>query len=407
MNFPKLRSLEAFPITLEEKRYICLRDPMQITDKILYLPFPAFLLVSLFDGSRSLEQIQLAYKTHIQQPITIAEIEEVIKALDEHLFMQSETFEEKYREMVRAFQEAPVRPAFLAGKSYTLDREEALKWMDGLFDGNGHRPPEENVEPGDPIRGIVVPHYDLRFAASSYSLAYQHLRDTEAETFVILGTGHHLLNDFFSCLDKDFETPLGTSRTDRDFLRRLEEGFGESIYPDILVHRMEHTIEFQVLFLQYLFQDKKNYKIVPILISFPEFIGEMDHEKFNQKRLDRFFGALSRAIAESKGKVCVIASVDFSHVGQRFGDNSAMDKEFLERIETDDRRLLSHLGKMEFDGFLQSVKETNPKNRVCGYPALHTLMKTLGARRGTLLEYRQNVERDANSMVSFASMLIH
>ncbi len=96
MNFPKMRAVEAFPMTLEEKRVICLRDPMQLTDKTLYLPFPAFLLVSLFDGSRSLEQIQLAYKTQIQQEISIEEIREVVQTLDEHLFMQSETFEKLY-----------------------------------------------------------------------------------------------------------------------------------------------------------------------------------------------------------------------------------------------------------------------------------------------------------------------
>ncbi|OLB26937.1 MAG: AmmeMemoRadiSam system protein B, partial [Nitrospirae bacterium 13_2_20CM_2_63_8] len=72
----------------------------------------------------------------------------------------------------------------------------------------------------------------------------------------------------FACTDKDFETPLGLVRTDREFLRLFRAHGGEVFFQDELAHRKDHAIEFQAVFLQYVLGAAKPVTIVPVLCSF-------------------------------------------------------------------------------------------------------------------------------------------
>jgi hypothetical protein len=251
---------------------------------------------------------------------------------------------------------------------------------------------------------IVAPHIDLGAGGPSFGAAFSRLRNSTAGTFIILGIGHTLDGDFFACIDKDFQTPLGTSPVDREFLAGLERDFGEPIYKQMYAHKNEHSAEFQVLFLQKVFQGQPPRKIVPILLSFPEMIDEIDHPLFNVKRVEKFVDALRKGIGRLNGGACLIAGVDLSHVGRRFGQEEGAGKERLAEVEAQDRKLLKLVGagkKKEFSGLMKKI---NRRNSICGYPALYVLMDLLEGRKGELLDYRQNVEGENDSMVSFASM---
>src|SRR5262249_59005270 len=66
---------------------------------------------------------------------------------------------------------------------------------------------------------------------------------------------------------RDYETALGLVKTDRTYGDRIAALAGQDLFEDELSHRMEHSIEFQVVFLQYLLGDRREFSIVPILVG--------------------------------------------------------------------------------------------------------------------------------------------
>src|SRR5262245_30581954 len=63
MDHPKLRPIEAFPVNLSGHEVICLRDPAQLTDDVVFVPHEALFILAHFDGKHSILDIQEAY-TH-------------------------------------------------------------------------------------------------------------------------------------------------------------------------------------------------------------------------------------------------------------------------------------------------------------------------------------------------------
>jgi len=121
-------------------------------------------------------------------------------------------------------------------------------------------------------------------------------------------------------------------------------------------------------------------------------------------RVGRFIGALKKGIERLDGKACLIAGVDLSHIGRRFGQEEGVGEERLKKTEVDDKHILDYIASGDKRGFVRFMKKINPVNNVCGYPALYVLLDLLDGRKGELIAYRQNVEPDTDSMVSFAAL---
>jgi len=122
--------------------------------------------------------------------------------------------------------------------------------------------------------------------------------------------------------------------------------------------------------------------------------------------VNRFIGALKKTVAESGRRAVFVASVDFSHVGARFGDLGRLSEEALGQVRTRDMELIKLIENFDTEGFLRAIKAVNHSSRVCGFPALYALLNCLEAGRGSLIEYRQNVEGDMETVVSFATIAI-
>jgi len=73
-----------------------------------------------------------------------------------------------------------------------------------------------------------------------------------------------MAQDLFSLSGKDFETPLGVAECDRLWVEKLKAAGGNVIATNDFAHRAEHSIEFQVLFLQHILP-KDSFAIVPVL----------------------------------------------------------------------------------------------------------------------------------------------
>lgn len=398
-EYPLFRNVMAVPADGEEKRMIAIYDPENYSDQSVMVSSTAFYLITLMDGAMSVEQIGDEFFRISGQRVGMDDLRGLVQSLDDALLLDNERFRACKEAALKEFLALPARPSALAGKSYPADGVELASALDASMAG-------EPVTAPSLLKAIVVPHIDFRVGGGLMGAGWREAAKSGADIFVILGVGHSLMEDFVSCLDKDFDTPLGPMRVNSQFIGRLAENFGESVCAQPGAHRNEHSIEFQSLFMARLFSEKPEVTAVPILLSFPETVWKAGRPKINGARVDRFVQALKKTAEECGRKVMFVASVDFSHVGRRFGDNHVLDDSELARIENDDMKLIGRIQEADIAGFMEHMQKVNVVNRVCGFPALFTMMGVVGSAKGRLLGYRQSVEGDRENVVTFATMTI-
>ena len=80
---------------------------------------------------------------------------------------------------------------------------------------------------------------------------------------MILGTSHYGEPDRIGLTRKPFVTPFGETIPDLETIDRLDREAGGAAAMEDYCHAVEHSIEFQVVFLQHLFGPR--IRIVPVL----------------------------------------------------------------------------------------------------------------------------------------------
>ncbi|MEW5816524.1 MAG: AmmeMemoRadiSam system protein B [Spirochaetota bacterium] len=409
MEYPKLRPLEAFPV---ENNMICIRDPLNFSDKMLLLPPDIFFICALFDGRHSILDIQAEYTRRYGDLIFSARINKIIEQMDECLFLENSRFHEVRKNVIEGFKNSGIRPATHAGISYEEKPDKLTQQLEDIFKQSGcsdfSRGFGVNDGNNQNLTGLVAPHIDLRRGGTCYAWAYSELqRKSRSQTFVILGISHSLTKTRFVLTDKDFDTPLGIIKTDKDFVRRLAGLCTTDFFLDEFAHRNEHSIEFQTLFLQYLFGGKKNFRIVPVLCAAIPLSGSSDEDNQTAAEVNEFLSALKNVILEYGSEICCIAGVDLSHMGRRFGQELTLSESFLRWAEEEDRKMLQPVLDLDAEKFLDFIKKEKDKRNVCGVPAIYSLLKILQSggfsSSSRLLKYGRAVDPATQSVVTFAA----
>jgi AmmeMemoRadiSam system protein B len=416
---PRLRRVETFPISRPDGQVIfALRDPEGFSPSVV-IPYAAAVLASFMDGTRTLGDIQDAFSRQFGQGVALADLEQLVRDLDERMYLDTERFRTHWKTEIELYLNSPSRPAAHAAGAYPSEPAELRRLLSALFRGE-KGPGEPSLPPGDasPLSGLVgvlSPHLDLERGGSAFAWAYKRLvEESAADLFVIFGTAHNPMRNLFSVTRKHFETPLGTVETDRQFAARLsanlaaEPGGKElNLTADELAQRHEHSIEFQTLFLQYLLGDRRAFKILPVLVgSFHEFIasGTLPSES---PQFAAFVTALQKTAQAYSGRVFYISAGDLAHIGQRYGDRAFLDAARLQQQAASDRRLLDAACRADAAELFRLVAAEKDRHRICGLPPTYTLLEVLRPRRGELLKYDQAVELDGTSCVSFASLAFY
>ena len=99
---------------------------------------------------------------------------------------------------------------------------------------------------------IAAPHASPDGGWETYRAAYQAMPSPEAAqdtTIVILGTSHYGAPDRFGLTRKPYVTPYGAAPTDVTIVNELIEGAPDAVRLEDYCHAVEHSIEFQVIFL--------------------------------------------------------------------------------------------------------------------------------------------------------------
>ncbi|HWP92001.1 MAG TPA: AmmeMemoRadiSam system protein B [Thermodesulfobacteriota bacterium] len=404
MNKPKLRYVEAFPVEVEGQRLVCLRDPQNLSGKMVFLPPEALYIISLFDGKHTVLDIQESFMRQFGRLVFRDEVEKLIDQLDEALFLDSENYKDFRGKFEEEFKNSGVRESSHAGLSYPLELREIEKWLDGFFEKAEESHPK-NSEPGE-VRGLISPHIDLRRGGRSYALAYRELANAcESDTFIIFGTSHYAdVQNPFILTKKNFRTPFGEVETDTEFVEELIAKCNWNLFEGEIFHRQEHSIEFQIVFLQYLFREKKRFRIVPILCNSFSGMIQNRHSPRQDQRVSSFLGVIEEAISTLGNRVFVIAGADLAHVGLKFGDRNPVNQSTLRWIKERDLVSLTHAESLDAERFFDSIKEEKDQRKICGLSPIYALLSTINAKKGKLLHYDQALEPDTGSVVSFASV---
>jgi AmmeMemoRadiSam system protein B len=398
-DYPKLRPVEAIPA---QENMICLRDPQGFSDKILLLQPEAFFIITLFDGRHSILDIQTAYTRRFGDLLFSDRIRELAAQLDSALFLDSEHFHRERERAEEEFRSAQVRPAAHAGVSYANEAEVLRDQLDGIL---RDREEQDADLPGGVLRGIIAPHIDITRGARGFGAAYRELgRISTASTFVVLGISHVPTRQRFVLTQKDFDTPLGLLPADREFIGELAARCEVDFFQDEFAHRNEHSVEFQALFLRYLFSDREDVRIVPVLCSLQDEIvtGKSPEE---DPAFQDLAGVMRELLVERGERVCLIAGVDLSHVGRRFGQDLSLNSSLLKRIEMEDREMIERIIGVDAGEFFKGIAEEHDRRNVCGVPGIYTLLRLMdtpsGPPRGRLLHYGQAEDEKTQSVVTF------
>jgi len=179
------------------------------------------------------------------------------------------------------------------------------------------------------------------------------------------------------------------------------------LFKDEGIHRSEHSIEFQCIFLRYLYPDPIPLKIVPVLCgSFHEII-EKGIPPLECPPIQQFIEALRESVSSLGRKVFYIASADLAHMGLQFGDPEGIREYDLRILAEEDQAMLGHVERFDGEGFFSSISKERDRRRICGLPTIYTLIKTMQAREGRLLKYGQAFTPDTQSVVTFAGLAFY
>src|SRR5262245_4890683 len=132
---PKLRSIETFPVDVDSKPLVCLRDPLRYAAAPLLVPYPAYFILTLLDGRRSAAEVLRAFTRQYGATLDAGELRAFVATLDEHHYLDSARFDARRSTIDGAFHAAAVRAPAHAGTSYPDDPVQLRAHLDGFFAG--------------------------------------------------------------------------------------------------------------------------------------------------------------------------------------------------------------------------------------------------------------------------------
>ena len=405
-EFPRLRRLMIMPVRDGERELLVVQDPVGIMTGQPVLGMESLAILQLLDGTVSLTDISAAVMQESKDLSVGNMIRDFIAQLDELLMLESPRFERALAEARAQYHVLEIRPAALEGVSYPADRAE----LEGLLDGHFAEAEQMRASRGEPAaasdavpRAILAPHLDPKREGPLMARAFLELGDQPRTPLrvVILGTGHNLVGEFFALTRKHFQTALGKAACDTAFVDRVAAKLGDAAYRGELSHREEHSIEFQVLYLQRRLKDRP-FTIVPILCGGFYTLLDDGRTPREEPGVEALIAAIREAETALGGATTYVAGVDFSHVGPRFGD-AKVTEEVKTAVREVDQAALTAAAAGDADAWFRAIAEQDDATRICGYAPTYVTLRCAEPGAGRALGYAQSEERDS-SIVSVAAL---
>jgi AmmeMemoRadiSam system protein B len=375
-----------------------LADQLRQLAQPLRLSLEEFGWLQWFDGERSLRDIQsAAMRQRGGSLVPLERFVDLARRLDEALLLEGPRWQRHISNRVR-------EPVCIG--CYEGEPERLRKQLHRLFTHRRGPGLPRAANPDGQLCAALIPHIDYARGGVSYTWGFKEVVEhTDASLFVIIGTSHYSTSRF-TLTRKDFKTPLGVVQTDQDYIDRLVRHYGGGLFDDeLLAHLPEHSIELEIVFLQYLYEGRRPIRIVPLVVGSFYDATLMRQAPGHFEDIGRMIEALRRAEAETRESICYIISGDLAHLGPKFQRGrppvTAADLDLSER---QDRALLERLEKADQGGFFRIVADEKDARAICGFPPAYTVLEATRPRRGKLLHYDKYVHPAGFESVSFASV---
>jgi hypothetical protein len=275
-----------------------------------------------------------------------------------------------------------LRKAAVAGSFYPSTKSELTSTVNNCYYhslGPGRPPPAPPS--GASIVAVVSPHAGYEYSGPVAAHSYLHVSSLRApDLIVIVAPNHYGVGSGVATFkDGEWETPLGRMRVDEEAASKLVRHSGIASF-DPEAHRMEHSLEVQLPFLQQIYGD--SIPFLPVSLLFQDL-------------------ETARTVAESLVKVVegkravLVASSDLTHY------------EPAAEAREKDAALIDQVKRMDVSSFYSTLDRLQVT--ACGFGAIATVMvasQALGLEKGELLKYATSGDTtgDNNQVVGYASL---
>lgn len=382
-------------------REFVLHDRVQLSSAQLLLTSLDLEYVKLIDGQRTLPEIQAEMVRRLGgRLVPLETVASLIDSLDQALFLDSPRF--------HRLGDGNVRFPRCIGV-YEADPVRLRRQMHGLFRQPGAAGPPGRPQGEGRLRAVLAPHVDYHRGGLVYTYAFRELfENTNASLFVIIGTSHYCGWRRFTLTRKDFQTPLGIVPTDQAYIDRLVRHHGGDLFQDeIVAHLPEHSIELEVVFLQYLYENLRPIRIVPLLVGSFEDCVQAGESPAGRDDVQRMIHALRQAERETPESICYVISGDLAHIGPKFGADRPVNERQLAHSRRQDAALLEQTEKASANGYFEVIAHENDERSICGFPPTWVTLSATQPSQGKVLSYDQYVEPNGHESVSFASVAFY
>ncbi|MCG3204703.1 MAG: hypothetical protein KCHDKBKB_01418 [Elusimicrobia bacterium] len=409
---PALKAgIEAIQVEHEGKPAILLRDQEGLVPDPVAVTLPGYLVAMMLDGQSTISDIQTYFSKNTGQLIRPEEIEKLVGDLEKAQLLETSAVQKKRREVWEAFEASPIRKPAHMKSGYPENRLDLATFLGKFFQDSKGPLKQMGSAPSRPTPTLLVaPHIDFFRGGPAYAWAYQALSECQPPDLIVaLGVAHMSPNSPWVVTKKEYETPYGPVAASPDLVEDFKTSLWYDISSDQWVHRTEHSLEFQALWLKYLWRDKTPPWVPVLCSSFDSFCSDRApssipsvHEGLKK------LGEKLKARQKAGQKIMILAGIDLAHVGPRFGDNEKLGPELEKRVEAEDRKSLELALKGSADEMFLSVMEGGHWRKWCGLSALYTGLQlsrylTDEPLNGRLLTYGQAPD-PAGGLVSFTSL---
>ncbi len=264
------------------------------------------------------------------------------------------------------------RTPAVAGQFYPADAISLLRMLKQFCPRQGTT---------EKVMGLMVPHAGYIYSGAIAGKVYDQV--TIPNRVILLGPNHHGIGHPGAVYSKgDWTTPLGAITIDAPLAQELLSAT-PLLQADTTAHQLEHSLEVQVPFIQYL---NHQSTLVPICLGHQS----LDH-------LLKIATAIAAVISKNIDPILLIASTDMTHF------------ESAESAARKDRIALQSVETVDAEGLFKNV--VKQRISMCGFMPTVVLLKVaqlLGMTQSTIVVYGNSgdVTHDYNEVVAYAGALV-
>lgn len=349
-------------------------------------------LFELLDGTLTVADLLEHVRSQFDQSVRASQFRRILQWLDEEFLLDSPLFAR-----ARQFLEADAIKAVCAGSVYPAEPAALHEYLERILQSAPARAYPQHAH------AAFIPHIDFRVAGEHYAYPFNALRQAEFDLIVHIGTSHYGWQDRFLLTTKDFVTPLGRIKTDRELVEALRQHVGLPLTRNDIAYQPEHALELHHVFIQHLFPDR-HYTVLPILVtSFHDFVHRSAHPSTDAK-VSAFCRALRDVVHSSGRRPLILVSGDLAHIGRRFGD--AWDAApMLDLLRAEDYEVLDAIARGSSSRLFATIARSGDARRICGFPPAMTFLEAFTPGEGVMLDYGQWNDLPTKSAVSFGSVV--